>query len=195
MVDCASLENWRAERFRGFESHPLRQFSPYFKRVADQSSPIPGHASFPPKCAKMRQNAPFMGFNWLPFGYPLISFFRASVVFRRSLVTGYPWLPRSSRPRAMGFVANLSLCQKTPQNPLSLARARSSGETQYHAFPIATFPVDFPFVQKVRKTHPSLTRAMACRTESNGRDSTQENAAADARSWGKYSGSQNSSVS
>ena len=24
MVDCASLENWRAERFRGFESHPLR---------------------------------------------------------------------------------------------------------------------------------------------------------------------------
>ena len=25
MVDCASLENWRAERFRGFESHPLRQ--------------------------------------------------------------------------------------------------------------------------------------------------------------------------
>ena len=24
VVDCASLENWRAERFRGFESHPLR---------------------------------------------------------------------------------------------------------------------------------------------------------------------------
>ena len=31
MVDCASLENWRAERFRGFESHPLRQHpSPVF---------------------------------------------------------------------------------------------------------------------------------------------------------------------
>ena len=26
MVDCAGLENRRAERFRGFESHPLRQF-------------------------------------------------------------------------------------------------------------------------------------------------------------------------
>ena len=24
MVYCASLENWRAERLRGFESHPLR---------------------------------------------------------------------------------------------------------------------------------------------------------------------------
>ena len=28
MVDCASLENWRAERFRGFESHPLRHLNP-----------------------------------------------------------------------------------------------------------------------------------------------------------------------
>ena len=43
MVDCASLENWRAERFRGFESLPLRHS--FMKFIHDQivASSYPRH--------------------------------------------------------------------------------------------------------------------------------------------------------
>ena len=67
MVDCASLENWRAARSRGFESHPLRHLKPLQLKGY---SAKPNETGKPSKCAKVRQNARIMRVNWLPFGYP-----------------------------------------------------------------------------------------------------------------------------
>ena len=46
MVDCAGLENRRAERFRGFESHPLRHLNPLkSKDYRDEPNEIYGGLS------------------------------------------------------------------------------------------------------------------------------------------------------
>jgi hypothetical protein len=37
VVETTSLENWHAARYRGFESHPLRQINIAAKKAAEKS--------------------------------------------------------------------------------------------------------------------------------------------------------------